>query len=64
MAEEPTEIDLAPFIAAMIENAGGEVRLPFGLFADRPENDRAIAIDIEDDGATIVLSLVDGVPNE
>lgn len=63
MAEEPTQIDLAPFLAALVEEAGGEVKIPYGVFANQT-GDRAIAIDIEDDGMTLVLRLVDEIPSE
>lgn len=63
MAEEPTEIDLGPFLAAIVEDAGGEVRIPYSVFANERKS-RAIAIDIEDDGMTVVLRLVDEIPDE
>lgn len=63
MAEEPTQIDLAPFLAAIVEESGGEVRIPFDVFTNQT-GDRAIAIDIEDDGMTLVLRLVDEIPSE
>jgi hypothetical protein len=63
MAEEPTQIDLAPFLAAVVEEAGGEVRIPYDVFRNQVGS-KAIAIDIEDDGATIVLSLVEEIPSE
>lgn len=62
MAEEPTQIDLGPFLAAVVELAGGEVRIPYDVFHNQV-GEKAIAIDIEDDGATVVLSVVDGIPN-
>ncbi|QNN99165.1 hypothetical protein SEA_FAUST_62 [Streptomyces phage Faust] len=63
MAEEPTQIDLGPFLAAIVEQAGGEVRIPYDVFAAQV-GDKALAIDIEDDGATLVLRVVDGIPND
>lgn len=63
MAEEPTQIDLAPFLAAMIDQLGGEVKVPYDVFKNQTGS-KAIAIDIEDDGATIVLSLVEEIPDE
>lgn len=63
MAEEPTQIDLAPFLAAIVEESGGEVKIPFDVFT-KQTGDRAIAIDIEDDGMTLVLRLVDEIPSE
>jgi hypothetical protein len=65
LAEEPTQIDLGPFLAAIIENAGGEIRIPYGIL-NQQNGDRAIAIDIEDEGMTLVLSIVNGedIPSE
>lgn len=63
MAEEPTQIDLAPFLAAIVEESGGEVRIPYDVFKSQV-GDKALAIDIEDDGMTLVLRIVDGIPNE
>ncbi|QWT29952.1 hypothetical protein SEA_TUNATARTARE_60 [Streptomyces phage TunaTartare] len=63
MAEEPTQIDLGPFLAAIVEEAGGEVKIPYDVFKNQV-GDKALAIDIEDDGATLVLRVVDGIPNE
>ncbi|AZU97140.1 hypothetical protein SEA_FORREST_63 [Streptomyces phage Forrest] len=63
MAEEPTQIDLAPFLAAAVEEAGGEIRIPYDVFRSQV-GEKALAIDIEDDGATLVLRVVDGIPNE
>jgi hypothetical protein len=63
MAEEPTQIDLGPFIAAIVEESGGEVRIPYDVFKNQV-GDKALAIDIEDDGATLVLRVVDGISND
>jgi hypothetical protein len=63
MAEEPTQIDLAPFLAAAVEEAGGEIRIPYDVFKSQV-GEKALAIDIEDDGATLVLRVVDGIPHE
>lgn len=63
MAEEPTQIDLAPFLAAAVEEAGGEIRIAYDTFRNQV-GEKALAIDIEDDGATVVLRVVDGIPNE
>ncbi|XAO35256.1 hypothetical protein SEA_FRANCOB_60 [Streptomyces phage Francob] len=63
MAEEPTQIDLAPFLAAAVEEAGGEIRIPYDVFRSQV-GEKALAIDIEDEGATLVLRVVDGIPNE
>lgn len=61
--QEPTQIDLAPFLASVIDEAGGEVRIPYDVFKNQTGT-KAIAIDIEDEGATLVLRVVDGIPNE
>lgn len=63
MVDEPTQIDLGPFLAAMVEEAGGEVRIPYDVFKNQV-GDKALAIDIEDDGATLVLSIVEEIPSE
>lgn len=63
MADEPTQIDLGPFLAAIVEESGGEVRIPYDVFKNQV-GEKALAIDIEDDGATLVLRVVDGIPNE
>lgn len=63
MAEEPTQIDLGPFLAAIVEESGGEVRIPYDVFRNQV-GEKALAIDIEDEGATLVLRVVDGIPNE
>jgi hypothetical protein len=60
---EPTEIDLGPFLMAVIEEMGGEVRIPYNAFRKQVAP-RAIAFDIEDDGATIVMSVVEEIPVE
>ncbi|AXG66179.1 hypothetical protein SEA_ANNADREAMY_59 [Streptomyces phage Annadreamy] len=61
MAEEPTQIDLGPFLAAIVELSGGEVKIPYDVFRNQAGT-KALAIDIEDDGATLVLRVVDGIP--
>lgn len=63
MAEEPTQIDLAPFLAAVIDSAGGEVKIPYGTFTNQV-GERAISIEIEDEGMTLVMRLVDEIPSE
>lgn len=60
--QDPTQIDLGPFLLAVVENAGGEIKLPYGTLINR-KNDKALAIDIEDDGATIVLRVLEDIPN-
>lgn len=45
-------------MAAMIDNAGGEILLPYGqLLAQSGE--KAITIDLIDDGQTLKLGLID-----
>jgi hypothetical protein len=63
MAEEPTHVDLGPILAGVIEELGGEIRLSYDSFR-KAAGQRAIAIDFEDDGATIKLSLTEEVPSE
>lgn len=63
MADEPTQIDLGPFLAAIVEQAGGQVKIAYDVFKNQV-GDKAIAIDIEDDGATLVLSIVEDIPGE
>lgn len=60
-----TQIDLGQFIAAIIDVQGGEVRIPYAAFTEQ-SGDKALTIDFEDDGATIVLRLIDAseVPND
>lgn len=61
--DEPTQIDLGPFLAAIVEESGGEVKIPYDVFK-KQVGTKAISIDIEDDGQTLVLRVVDGIPNE
>jgi hypothetical protein len=59
--EETFEVDLSQFMAAIIEAMGGEVRIPY----DSLQSDaKGIAIDFEEDGAILVLSLVEEIPSE
>jgi hypothetical protein len=58
---EPTQIDLAPFLAAAIEEAGGVIRIPYDAFRNVSG---AIAFDLEDDGATIAMSITEEIPVE
>lgn len=60
---EPTQIDLGPFLAAIVDELGGEVRISYDVFKNQVGS-RAIAIDIEDEGATLILRIVDGIPND
>lgn len=58
------EMDLSAFMAAMIENAGGEIRVPMSVYYDATSEAKAMTIDIEDDGQTIVFGLVSEVPDD
>jgi hypothetical protein len=49
---------MAQFLAAFIEESGGEIRLAFDTIKDQT-GDRAITLDFEDEGATIVLRVID-----
>ncbi len=60
---DPTQIDLGPFLMAAIDEAGGTIRIPYDAF-QRQVAPRAIAFDIEDDGATISMSIVEEIPDE
>jgi len=51
-------VDLTQFLAAIIDVQGGEVRIPYSFFAEE-HPDKVMMIDLEDDGATIVLRLRD-----
>lgn len=51
------EMDLSVFMAAIIENAGGEIRVPYDTFLTVQEGQKAISLDIEDDGATLVFGI-------
>lgn len=61
--QDPTQIDLAPFLAAIIEQAGGEIRLSYSKISEQ-DGLRAIAIDMDEDGDTLVFSLTAGIPDE
>lgn len=58
------ELDLSVFLAAVVDNAGGEIRLPFSTFAEYQlgESPKALSFDIEDDGATLVIGLTEDIP--
>lgn len=58
------EMDLSAFMAAMIENAGGEIRVPMSVYYDATAEAKAMTIDIDDDGQTIVFGLVSEVPDD
>jgi len=61
--QEPTHIDLGPFLAAIVEEAGGEIKVSYDAFRNQSQ-DRVLSIDLEDDGATLVFRMVDGIPDE
>lgn len=52
------DVDLAQFLAAIIDVEGGEYRLPYASLVKNREG-MGLALDIEDDGETLVLRLVD-----
>lgn len=52
------QVDLASFLAAIIENAGGEVQIPYELWRNQ-HGDKNIAIDVINDGHTFSLKLID-----
>lgn len=56
--QEEMGIELGPFIAAIIEQEGGVYRIPFQNLVQQ-QGDRALAIDFEDDGATVALRIVE-----
>ncbi len=62
------EVDLAVFLAAILENEGGKYVLPIEAFETvmGGQDNRAIAFDPTDGGKTITFSLVDAseVPQE
>ncbi len=62
---EDFQIDLAKFLGALINELGGEARIPFDSWSKIGE-DKSISIDVEDDGATLVLRLIDtkDIPDE
>jgi len=53
-------VDLAPFLAAIIHNAGGEIRVPVDSLS-QDGDEESITIDLEGDGAELVFRVV---PNE
>jgi hypothetical protein len=58
------EMDLSVFLAAVIENAGGEVRVPYDTFVALQQGEpKALSLDLEDDGATLVFRVGD-VPED
>jgi hypothetical protein len=58
------EIDLSVFLAAVVENAGGEIILPFDAFANVQTGEpKAITLDLIDDGANFRIGLSE-VPDD
>lgn len=51
-------VDLATFLAAIIDEAGGEVLVPYETWLSQ-NGDKNITIDLIDDGHTIKLGLID-----
>lgn len=52
------KVDLATFLAAIIDEAGGEVLIPYGTYLSQ-NGEKNITIDLIDDGQTIKLGLID-----
>ena len=52
------QIDLSSFLAAIIDEAGGEVLIPYGTVLAQT-GDKSLTIDLIDDGQTIKLGLID-----
>jgi hypothetical protein len=50
------QVDLAAFLAAFIDEAGGEVFIPYATFLAQT-GEKAITIDLVDDGQNIRLGL-------
>lgn len=59
--EETFEVDLSQFLAAIIEHLGGEVKIPYDSLQSEA---KGIAIDFEENGAILVLSLLEEIPSE
>lgn len=55
---EQQTVDIAPFLAAVIEEFGGAIKIPYASVFNEREQNVALAVDIEDDGASLVLRLV------
>lgn len=51
-------VDLSSFLAAIIDDAGGEVLIPYGTFLAQT-GEKSITIDLVDDGQTLKLGLID-----
>jgi hypothetical protein len=52
------QVDLAAFLAAVIDEAGGELLIPYATFLAQ-NGEKALTIDLIDDGQTIKLGLMD-----
>lgn len=52
------KVDLSSFLAAIIDDAGGEVLVPYDRFLAQT-GDKSITIDLIDDGQTLKLGLID-----
>jgi len=59
--DTPDSVNLGPFVAAIVKHLGGEVRVPYELFVEVTESDNSLVIDFEDDGATIVITVEEGI---
>lgn len=51
-------VDLSSFLAALIDEAGGEILIPYGTFLAQ-NGEKSITIDLIDDGQTLKLGLID-----
>lgn len=60
--QDEMTIELGPFLAAIIEQEGGTYRIPYATLVNQ-DGIKALTIDLEDDGATLVLGLVDAEEN-
>lgn len=58
MSEE-VNIDVAALLAAAVEVAGGRVEIPVSVLANLDPEKVALALDQNDDGSVVILSLVD-----
>lgn len=56
-------IDLAPLLAAIVDIEGGEYRIPYATLRAQ-QGAKALALDPEDDGATLVIRVVDIVEDD
>lgn len=54
----PLKIELAPLLAGIVDSQGGEVRIPFATFVGQT-GEKALTLDLEEDGAVIVVRLID-----